>query len=82
VTKETLTFYKRCTVCGTFKKLDDFGWRNRGKYLKSECKVCGNKEARDYARRNPDKIKVIKARYHASEKGKETRRRWREQRNG
>ena len=62
---------KTCTKCGEGKALTEFRTRkSRAKlpndmlFLRSQCRACEVKNAVDWQRRNPDKVKVTKAREH------------------
>jgi hypothetical protein len=58
--------YKRCNKCKEIKPLDKFGHRIRG-YLSrnSECKVCMYERTRQWAKNNPEKVKLARKREQA-----------------
>jgi hypothetical protein len=62
---------KTCKKCGETKALTQFRTRksraklpNNRLFLRSQCKACEVKNVVDWQKRNPDKVKVIKAREH------------------
>ena len=58
---------KKCTVCDTEKAESEFyvSHKRGTSYVIPRCKACTRAWVRAYAKRNPDKIRTDKARYHA-----------------
>lgn len=58
---------KKCTKCGIVKPCSEFYLRRRNglHYLHSHCKACVDLEHKDWATRNPDRIKAGKKRSRA-----------------
>lgn len=55
---------KKCSKCDTVKSLDQFYADPTGKYGKmSYCKLCRSKQASDWRRKNPEKVKAINTRH-------------------
>jgi hypothetical protein len=48
---------KKCPSCGETKHRDEFGYRRNG-HTRSLCKKCGAAKAREWAKRNPDRVKA------------------------
>lgn len=52
---------KKCSVCNAIKTASEFGKNNRGN-LNSRCRSCDREYAREYRRKNPEKVKESKRR--------------------
>ena len=62
--------HKTCPVCQQSLSLDNFSFRTGGKYLKSACRLCSSKQAREYQVKNADKFKKYQKKYNDAKKTK------------
>jgi len=66
-----ITMEKKCTKCGEFKSLQDFGNRKDCKEGKrNHCKICKRQYYNDYIKKNKDKIKKDRKAYNIKNKDK------------
>lgn len=57
-TKPTVTS-KTCVRCGCEKPIEQFSWRNGGKYRKSRCRICEAARSKEWRTKNPEKQQAL-----------------------